>query len=136
MRDFLKHCLFSITFFLASCEHDASCDKIAKDFKDNAQFHLVLTEKENHHSRDAFFYGIDLKTKKENTKFYDGSGWIAQNFDKFKVGDTLIKDAGKYTIIIKRGKKAILIPYVCQKYISDYDRREIRKVYYDTVLKK
>jgi hypothetical protein len=131
----LKYTGLAFILILASCLPDYSCDEAAKSFKDDYQFHLVLKEKENHMSNDSYFYGVDLETK-ENTRFYDGSGWIALNFDKFKIGDTLIKDIGKYTITIKRTGKTILIPYVCDGYSKWNDHEPIHRVYYDTVSKK
>jgi hypothetical protein len=108
-----------IFLYLASSNSNKfSCDVWANDFRDNAKFHLVLAEKENHESRDAYFYGTELHTK-DRVRFYDGGGWIAGNFDKFRIGDTLIKDAGKYTIIIKRKGKTVLIPFECNGKIYD-----------------
>lgn len=101
-----------------SSSNTFTCDKWANDFRDDAQFNLVLTKKENSHSRDAYFYGIDVASKK-NTEYYDGGGWIAQNFSKFEIGDTLTKERGKYTIIIKRAGKILLIPFECDKVYSD-----------------
>jgi hypothetical protein len=98
--------------------HKFSCDEWANSFKDKKGFNLVLTKKKNNYSRDAYFYGIDLSTK-EPIEFYDGSGWIAQNFDKFNVGDTLIKNIGKYTITIKRKGKIIQVPFICDKTYAD-----------------
>lgn len=108
---FRNWCLGAVIFF-SSCLPEFSCDEWANDFRDNAKFNLVLTGKENNYSRDAYFYGVDLYNK-ESTKFYDGGGWIAYNFAKFKIGDTLIKNSGKYTIIIKRKGTTILVPFKC-----------------------
>ncbi|MGZ3872272.1 MAG: hypothetical protein ACXVJD_05110 [Mucilaginibacter sp.] len=95
-----------------------TCDKWANDFRDNNGFNLVLTKKTNNNSRNAYLDGVDL-TNKETTEFHDGSGWIAHNFDKFNIGDTLTKKIGKYTIVIKRKGKTILIPFECDKIYRD-----------------
>lgn len=108
-----------IVFSLTSCLPEFSCDEWADSFKEDKMFHLVLDKKETNTGRDVYFYGIDLSTK-NYIEFYDGSGWIAGNFDKFNIGDTLIKNKGKYTIIIKRKGKVILIPFECNdKIYSD-----------------
>jgi len=109
--------LFGVLLVIVFVIYDASsnkftCDGWANDFKEHQSFNLVLSKKENNYSRDAYLYGIDLKNK-QPTEFYDGGGWIARNFDIFKIGDSLIKDKGKYTIIIKRKGKTILVPFKC-----------------------
>lgn len=105
--------LIVVVYFIYYASTDNfTCDGWANDFRDSKEFHLILIKKENNQSRDAYFYGIDLKNK-ENTKFHDGGGWIARNFEKFNIGDTLLKDVGKYSIIIKREGKTILIPFKC-----------------------
>ena len=130
MRKNLTYGVLAGVFYLTSCLPNNTCDEIAKSFRDDEQFHLVLTEK-NHKGREAHLYGIDLKYKQE-TEFFDDSGWIEETFDKFQIGDTLLKDLGKYTIIIKRGHKTIKIPYECEKFQGD---STFKKVYQDDSLK-
>jgi hypothetical protein len=102
----------AIFLFLSACKSEFTCDEWANSFRDDKKFNLVLTKKENNYSRDSYFYGIDLNSN-ETTEFYDGSGWIAHSFDKFKIGDTLIKRPGRYTIIIKRKGKTVSVPFEC-----------------------
>jgi len=110
--------LIIVYFIYDSSTNKFTCDGWAKDFRDNKKFNLVLTHKVNNYSRNAYLYGKDL-TNEESTEFYDGGGWIAQNFNKFKIGDTLIKKLGKYTIMIKRKGETILIPFECDKIYQD-----------------
>jgi hypothetical protein len=132
----LSYVWMGLMLIFTSCLPNNSGDEIAKSFRDDKSFHLVLVKKEEKSDeREAYFYGIDLETK-TNTEFYDGSGWMAENFDKFKIGDTLIKDKGKYSITIKRAGKTILIPYIFDGYSKWNDHELIHKVYYDTLSKK
>jgi hypothetical protein len=112
--------LIVVAFFIYKMSSNKfSCDEWANDFRDNANFHLILTKKEtNNYSRGAYFYGIDLKNK-QPTMYYDRSAWMAHNLDKFKIGDTLLKDVGRYGITIKRKGKIILIPFECGKVYVD-----------------
>ena len=67
--------LIAIVFVIYERSTDKfSCDENAKSFKNNQQFHLVLTEKENHHSRGAFLYGIDLNNKERNNIMMEADG--------------------------------------------------------------
>jgi hypothetical protein len=92
-------------------KHQFTCDKWANNFKDKEEFHLVLTGK-NNTGRDAYLDGKDLRNKKQ-IEYHEDSGWIEDCIDTFRVGDTLIKDIGKYCIIIKRKGKTISIPFSC-----------------------
>ena len=96
-----------------------SCDKWAAEIKNSKEFALVLKKKENHESRDVYFYGVDLNDGTP-TEYVDGSGWLSENFNKFLTGDTIIKKRGKYAILIKRKGTKILIPFICnQKVYND-----------------
>jgi hypothetical protein len=126
--------VIGVIAFLLSCSY-TSCDELAANFKNEEQFHMVLIKKENNNSRNTYLYGIDLNTK-EKVTYLDGSGWLEDNFEKFKIGDTLIKDLGKYSIVIKRNGKTILIPCVCDRYGKFIGDTNVHRIYYDTVLKK
>ncbi|MDB5122242.1 MAG: hypothetical protein JWP94_371 [Mucilaginibacter sp.] len=92
-----------------------TCDDGANYFKDHVKFNLILTKKENpNKGREVDLYGIDLYNN-EPTDFHDENGWIKENIDKFIKSDTLIKEKGKYSIIIKRTNKVITIPYECDE---------------------
>jgi len=96
-----------------------SCDAWAKSVKDDMEFGMILTKKENsNHSRNSDFYGIDINNKL-TTEFHDGGGWISRNFDKFDIGDTIIKNKGEYTITIKRKGKTIPIYFECDRVYRD-----------------
>ncbi len=117
-----KNIYLGFIFLSTACIPKFSCDKLAEDFKNNKTFNLVLHKKyNNYNSRDAYLYGSDIQTGYD-TEFYDGTGYIAHNLDKFIVCDTLIKKAGQYSIIIKRGSKTILLPFSC-----------VDKVYKDSI---
>jgi hypothetical protein len=112
MKIIIKASILLIVVVMPSCVPTFTCDNWANGFRDGDEFHLILAKKENGNSRDSYFYGTDLKYKGP-TRYIDGGGWIERNFDKFKIGDTLIKDIGKYTIVIKRKGKTILLPFEC-----------------------
>lgn len=108
-----------ILYFICNAgSNNFSCDEWANSIRDEEEFNLVLTKKTNNNSRNAYLDGVDL-TNKETTEFHDGSGWIAHNFDKFKIGDTLTKKIGEYTIVIKREGKIIPIPFRCDNKIYE-----------------
>jgi hypothetical protein len=110
---------FLIYFIFGIGNKPFSCDVWAENVKNNKEFHLILTGKYNHNqSRDSYLYGIDLKTN-QKTEYYDGSGWITRNLEKFYIGDTLVKAKGKYSIIIKRKSKTITVPFECDRIYND-----------------
>ena len=100
-----------LIFYIASKQKKFSCDDWANDFKNNFQCRLVLTKKE-YGGGIATLTGVDLKSNKV-IAVEDGSKWIIDNFEKFNIGDTVIKDKGKYTILIKRNRQKIIIQMTC-----------------------
>jgi hypothetical protein len=97
-----------------------TCDDGANYFRDHVKFNLILTKKDHpDDGREIDLYGIDLYNN-EPIDFHDTDGWIALNADKFIRSDTLIKEEGKFSIIIKRTNKIITIPYECdgKRYID------------------
>jgi hypothetical protein len=112
MKLILKGCILVVVAVIPGCVPAFTCDNWANGFRDTDEFHLVLTKKEIDDGRNVYFYGIGLKYG-QPIKYHDDDSWIAHNFDKFTIGDTLIKDIGKYTIIIKRKGKTILLPFEC-----------------------
>ncbi len=105
-------CMVALCMLLHSCLPEFSCDEWANDFRDSKEFNMILTKKKNHMSRDVSLYGVDPKTKKD-VDFVDGSGWIQLNLDSFKIGDTITKKIGKYTIVIKRRGSIKLLRFEC-----------------------
>ena len=108
----LKNGWLCFVFFSIGCFKPFSCDEWASNFRDDETFKLVLEKKYNSESRDVYFYGKDIESKKE-IEYREGGGWLAHNFDKFQVGDTLIKDKGKYTIFIKRNGRTTSLLLEC-----------------------
>jgi hypothetical protein len=108
-----------ILLFFYKVTSPYTCDDGANYFRDHVKFNLILTKKEYDGGREVDLYGIDLYDN-ERTDFHDDDGWIAENIDKFIKSDTLIKEKGKYSIIIKRKNKTITIPYECngKRYID------------------
>ena len=105
-----------IVYCLYSGSHDKfDCDDWANVYKAK-QFNMVLSKKEEHYGREVYFYGTDLVSGKL-AEFEEGGGWLSLNFDKFIIGDTLIKQKGYYTTVIKRNGKTIFIKMNCGKKI-------------------
>lgn len=100
-----------ILIYLASTEKKFSCDDWANGFKQNFQCNIVLTDKDNG-TAITTLTGIDLETKRI-INCDDESKWLRDNFDSFKVGDTIIKNKGQYTILVKRKNLKIVIPFTC-----------------------
>ncbi len=106
-----------IMAYFAVREPKFSCDNFADDFKENFSGNLILMSKK-FGGGIATLSGIDLSTKnKVNNEDY--TKWLIDNFDKFKIGDTIIKKKGKYTIIIKRKGQMVEIPFECDKVYKD-----------------
>ena len=97
--------------YIASKEPKFSCDEWAKGFRDNFHCNIILTKKD-YGGGIATFSGIDMKSKK-NVECEDGSKWLIDNFEKFNIGDTVVKNQGQYTVTIKRKGKIIIIPFTC-----------------------
>jgi hypothetical protein len=106
-------CCFILTATLFLSCKSYTCDDFANDFKNDQSFHLKLLSKK-HEGRNVFFEGTDLVSK-QKIEHRDGGGFIITVYDKFNIGDTLIKQKGKYQIIIIRKGKKIIIPYECGK---------------------
>ncbi len=108
--------IFSVIYWISK-EPKFSCDSYAGNFKNNYECHLVLTKIETG-SGSITFYGTDLKTKLP-ISVTDYSKHINDNIENFKIGDTVIKNKGQYTITIKRGDKKILVPFICDREYPD-----------------
>ena len=104
--------LFIVYLIYSDSTAQFTCDKWANNFKNKEQFHLILTSK-NTNNKIGYLKGLDIVSK-QYTEYEDGGGWIAQNIDTFKIGDTLIKKLGKYSVIIKRKDKTISLPFKCE----------------------
>ncbi|RFZ92538.1 hypothetical protein D0C36_14020 [Mucilaginibacter conchicola] len=106
-----------IALYFISREPKFSCDDYAKGFRDDYECHLILSHKSDDHIF-AYFFGTDLYTH-QSTDVKDGSKWISKNFDKFRKGDTIIKNKGEYTITIKRKGEVVSIPFECNRIYPD-----------------
>lgn len=82
----------------------------AKYFKDNFQCNLILEEVD---ANNATLTGIDVLSKKEVT-IKDPTKWTMFKYgeSKIHIGDTLIKEKGKYDIIVKSKKGIKILPMV------------------------
>jgi hypothetical protein len=109
-----------LAYFLYDSNHNKfTCNKWANDFRNDVKVNLILKKKiNNSDSRNVYLYGYNMETK-HSTVFFDGGGWMSRNLDKFHIGDTIIKQKGKYTIYIKRKDQVISIPFKCDKIYFD-----------------
>lgn len=88
-----------------------SCDNWAKGFEKNFSCNIILTKKSNNHGIGVLT-GINIRTRATDNCI-DASTWIIDNLDKFKIGDTIIKNRGDYTIAIRRKNASLKIFLKC-----------------------
>src|SRR5689334_10675193 len=79
-----------IIFYVTSKQKPFSCDDWANNFRNNFQCSLVLTSKD-YGGGVATFKGVDIQSKAV-VAVEDDSKWIIDNFEKFNIGDTVIKE--------------------------------------------
>jgi len=93
----------------------------ANYFRDHFQCNMIIEEV---NANSATLTGIDVLSKKEVTVL-DRTKWTMTKYDesKFQIGDTLIKEKGKYDIIIKSKKGTKILPMVLgDKTFSDLNK--------------
>jgi ribosomal protein L36 len=105
--------LWGVLGLYVMVKNQFTCDGWANNFRDSFNCNIVLTQK-SFGSGIATLKGIDLVTKKEVTT-EEGTKWLIDNFDTLKIGDTIIKKRGKYTILIKRKGRVFVIPMTCNE---------------------
>jgi hypothetical protein len=103
--------IFAVILLTSCPSKPFDCDKWANGFRDDSEANIVLSKIERNGPL-MYLYGKDVKTRQQ-TEFYEGTGWVSRIYHQFKIGDTIIKRKGKYTLVIKRRNKTIQIPMVC-----------------------
>jgi hypothetical protein len=120
-KTYLSVCgIFGLIIYFIIClakSPNLDCDERANDFKNDFSCNIILTQKENDAGM-ATLTGIDILTKKTND-YVDGSKWLIDNFEKFKIGDTVIKPKGQFTITVKSKNKTTKIFFRCGDKVYD-----------------
>lgn len=84
---------------LVSCTPRATKEDIFSYWKDKVNLQIVITDKSDK-QRDVTLYGRRINNNHDTT-FMNESGYLLKIYDKIHVGDTIIKNKGKYTLHIK-----------------------------------
>ncbi len=111
IRTFL---IINSCFLLGCGPSKFDCEQWTNDFKNEYAFDIAVNKIEKH-GVAIYFYGKDRNN--QDTYIQESTGWTSAILDTFKVGDTIRKNYGEYSITIKRKSGTIIIPMKCEGHI-------------------
>jgi hypothetical protein len=103
--------ILAICPFMVGCFQTATKEDAFSYWKNEVNLQMVITDKSDK-QRDVTLYGRRIDNNHDTTYMND-TGYLLKIYDQIQVGDTIIKDKGKYTLHIKNkyGTKEIPFEY-------------------------
>jgi hypothetical protein len=94
---------------VVGCFQDATKEDVFSYWKNHVNLQMVVTDKSDK-QRDVTLYGRRIDNNHDTTYMND-TGYLLKIYDQIQVGDTIIKDKGKYTLHIKNKNGTKEIPF-------------------------